>query len=285
MAARKAPRPPTEEAAQPQPGDGKLSKFQKFRFERLPRAKLVNAPYNPRFLDEAKERKLRAAIQRMGLVDAPVWNRRTGNLVGGHQRVAALDVLEKGTDYELDVQVIDVTQKRERELNIALNNPAIQGEYDPDLLGQLFREDVKPEDVGFDPYDLEQLFQGTEFEDLYQLPVEAEEAGETAGAINAIGVKEAPVPADADAPNGRLVNGEAIRDPDAHAKIIAEREAMRDRIANDPLRDDNFTLFVVCGTREEKLELAAALAAKDNFVDCRILFDKLGIARPTEESA
>lgn len=284
MAAKKTPAPKPPSSPSPA-GEGKLSKFQKFRFERLARASLVNAPYNPRFLDEAKARKLRDTIERMGLVDAPVWNRRTGNLVGGHQRVAALDALEKGVDYELDVQVIDVTPKREKELNVALNNPAIQGEYDLDLLGVMLRDDVKPEDVGFDAYDLEGMFQGTEYEDLYQDPAPPEDAAGAAGAINAIGVIDAPVPADATAPNGRLENGEAIRDPERHAAIIAEREQMRDRIANDPLRDDNFTLFVVCGTAEEKLALAVALSAKENFVDCRLLFEKLGLARPTEEQA
>lgn len=284
MAAKKTS-PQTSNPASPAP-EGKLSKFQKFRFERLSRSLLKNAEYNPRFLDEAKERKLRATIERMGLVDAPVWNRRTGNLVGGHQRVAAIDSLEKTQDYELDVQVIDVTPKRERELNIALNNPALAGEYDIDLLGPMLKDGefgIKAEDVGFDAYDLETLFEGTDFEDLYQPPASPEDAEGSAGAINAIGVMEAPVPADEGAPNGRLENGEAIRDPVAHAKIIAEREAMRDRIANDPLRDDNFTLFIVCGTAEERLELGVALSAKENFVDCRLLYEKLGLKRPTEE--
>ena len=58
------------------------------------------APYNPRSIDGPARRKLEKAIRDFGLVDRPVWNRRTGNIVGGHQRVDILDEIKGGTDYE-----------------------------------------------------------------------------------------------------------------------------------------------------------------------------------------
>lgn len=48
-----------------------------------------------------------------------VWNRRTGILVSGHQRLKALDALEGTEDYELTVSVIDVDDLERRVFYLA----------------------------------------------------------------------------------------------------------------------------------------------------------------------
>lgn len=283
VAKKKAP----SEAPPPAPpaGDGssKLSKFQAFVPGRVSRRVIKNAPYNPRTIDEYAAKRLRKVLKEKGLVEALVWNKRTGNLVGGHQRIAQLDTLEKRDDYELDVCIIDVPLNREKALNVILNNPAIQGGYDADMLGTLVRE-VGLEAVEFDQYDAQQYFEGTEFEDLYKT-LDAEGSDEVAEQVNAIGVIAAPVAADAEAPNGRLENGDAIRDPERHAAVKAEREAMRERITNDPQRQTDFYIIVVCSSNDEAATLGAHLGARDRYVDGRVLFSKLGIELPTSESA
>ncbi len=117
------------------------------------------APYNPRQLDPAARRKLLKIIKKHGFVEPPVWNERTGNLVGGHQRLSIRDELEGTDDYTLTVAVVDVDERQEKALNVALNNPSAQGQYDLTALQSLVSEDgVQFEDMGFDKLDVSMLF-------------------------------------------------------------------------------------------------------------------------------
>ena len=78
---------PLEPQGAPPPSDlashvPRLSKYQKFTPARVARGELKNAPYNPRVIDKHARKRLTAQLKKMGLVDALVWNKRTGNLVG-----------------------------------------------------------------------------------------------------------------------------------------------------------------------------------------------------------
>lgn len=149
-----------------------LSKHQAFTAEAVHRSQLKNAPYNPRVIDSYARAKLKKSIKKAGLVETLVWNRRTGNLVGGHQRVSVIDELEGTQDYCLTVAVIDVDDAKERELNVALNNVAMQGAYDEQLLSQLLAdaetlgEELDNDILGFDATELkllrgEEIFAGS----------------------------------------------------------------------------------------------------------------------------
>lgn len=107
-----------------------ISKYQKFEAKTINRSEIKNADYNPRRIGEAEAKLLKKSLKTHGLVDTLIFNKQTGNLVGGHQRLAQLDSLENGTDYALTVSVIDVPLKKEKEINLMLNNPNAQGEYD-----------------------------------------------------------------------------------------------------------------------------------------------------------
>lgn len=148
------------------------SKFQSFETEVIRRDQIKGAPYNPRFIDDAAKRRLKAAIRKHGLVEPLTWNRRTGNLVGGHQRLDVLDALERSKDYELTVSVIDVDEQTEAELNVQLNNPSMQGEWDIDKLADMIDEfDFSASDLGFSELDIDLLFDGDErFSKLYETP-------------------------------------------------------------------------------------------------------------------
>ncbi len=85
---------------------GGLHPSQKFVSERIHRSKIKNAPYNPRSIDDHARKKLHHNLKKKGLLDALVWNKRTGNLVSGHQRLSILDDLSAtGDDYTLDFAV------------------------------------------------------------------------------------------------------------------------------------------------------------------------------------
>lgn len=154
------------------------SKYQKFTIQTINRADIKNAEYNPRIMDKEAKKRLKAGLKKHGLVSTLTWNKRTGNLVGGHQRLEQLDALEKNKNYSLDVCVIDVDEAEEAVLNVQLNNPSMQGDWDLDKLA-LITEDfgVGFEEMGFTPLDLDVdlMFDGDErFTQMFETP-EADE--------------------------------------------------------------------------------------------------------------
>lgn len=96
------------------------------RMERRPLSDLRPAAYYPRQISPKALDGLGASVREFGLVQPIVWNRATGNVVGGHQRLKAL---EAAGVTETDVVVVDLDEARERALNLALNSPSIAGEF------------------------------------------------------------------------------------------------------------------------------------------------------------
>ncbi|MEG0374210.1 MAG: ParB N-terminal domain-containing protein [Raoultibacter sp.] len=143
--------------------ESNLSRFQNFESETINRSKITNAPYNPRFIDAAAKRRLKAGMRKHGLVQAITWNRRTGHVVGGHQRLEVLDELERRADYDLTVNVIDVDEREEVEVNVQLNNPSMQGEWDLEKLADLSEDfGLGFDDMGFSALDVDLMFDGDE---------------------------------------------------------------------------------------------------------------------------
>jgi hypothetical protein len=148
------------------------SKYQSYDTETISRNMIKNAPYNPRIMDEKAKKRLRANIAKHGLVAALTWNKRTGNLVGGHQRLEQLDALEKSKDYDLTVCVVDVDEREEAALNVQLNNPSMQGEWDLDKLAMMSEEfDLDlADDMGFTETDIDFMFEGDDrFSKLFEI--------------------------------------------------------------------------------------------------------------------
>lgn len=99
---------------------------------------LIPAPYNPRRElrpGDPEYEALARSVREFGLVEPLVWNRRTGRLVGGHQR---LRVLRDAGVTEAEVSVVDLDEEREKLLNLALNR--IQGDWDQDKLREILAE-------------------------------------------------------------------------------------------------------------------------------------------------
>ncbi len=135
-----------------------VTKYQAFKMKRVKRSEIDPAPYNPRQMDAHARKLLGENIKKNGLVIPLTYNVRTGNLVAGHQRLRDIDSKEgypKSGDYEMDVAVVDLDEKAEKELNIFLNNPNAQGSFDNELLAKLFTEGgVALENTGFNEVDL-----------------------------------------------------------------------------------------------------------------------------------
>lgn len=108
---------------------------------------LKYAEYNPRKRlknGDPEYIKLRNSIEKFGYVEPVIVNERTGNIVGGHQRITVLkDIGEK----EADCVIVNLDEQDEKALNIALNK--ISGEWDSVKLEEVLR------DLKLNEYDVE----------------------------------------------------------------------------------------------------------------------------------
>ncbi|MGW8822239.1 site-specific DNA-methyltransferase [Paenibacillus lautus] len=105
----------------------------------IPIDQINAAAYNPREdlqPGDPDYEKLKRSIEEFGYVEPIVWNERTGNMVGGHQRYKIM-VHEQGHT-ELAVSVVDLDDQQERLLNIALNK--VSGRWDEEALAMLLAE-------------------------------------------------------------------------------------------------------------------------------------------------
>lgn len=123
------------------------------------RRDLHDAPYNPRHISDDAKARLRAILAKIGVVMPVVWNERTKRIVGGHQRIGELDGLVGHDNYTLTIAVVDVDEEREKDINLALNNAAAQGDWSLDKLGEMFAGGLRDyEATGFTPADIYQLY-------------------------------------------------------------------------------------------------------------------------------
>jgi ParB-like chromosome segregation protein Spo0J len=100
--------------------------------------KLNPAKYNPRKKlkpGDSEYEKLKRSIETFGYVEPIVWNKKTGIVVGGHQR---LTVLKDLGNTEVDCVVVDLNEHDEKALNVALNK--VSGEWDIPQLKDLLQD-------------------------------------------------------------------------------------------------------------------------------------------------
>lgn len=246
----------------------RLSKYQKFTPMRIARRDITSAPYNPRIIDAHARKKLTQIIRSHGMVSAITWNKRSGNLVGGHQRLDILDALEGSPDYSLDVDMVDVDEKEEVELNVILNNPSVQGTYDVLKLEELFEAGkFNFESVGFDPMDLQQMFpESDKVAQMFSLGGESEEVQQAVGDINEL---------------QELQEREKDR-------IRAEKKAHRAAAQTDD--DTEWHTLLVFASREEREHFMDMLGAdpNDRYLDARVLLSHMEdfrLAEANEETS
>ena len=91
---------------------------------------------NPRSSTEEQELNLKRSLEKFGVVEPIVFNKQTGNIVGGHFRVREL---KKLGIKEVDCVIVDLSIEDEKELNIRLN--ANTGEWDYDILANDWNQD------------------------------------------------------------------------------------------------------------------------------------------------
>jgi hypothetical protein len=129
---------------------------------RIPVSEIRLAAYNPRVELQPSDKEyqdLEQSIDRFGLIEPLVWNRTTGNLVSGHQR---LKILMARGEVEVDVSAVELPLAEEQALNLVMNK--VGGRWDDkklvDLLDSL-NGVVDLNITGFSTDDLEKLTAST----------------------------------------------------------------------------------------------------------------------------
>lgn len=108
-------------------------------------SELKEAEYNPRTISEAALEGLKFSLDEFGDISGIVFNRQTGNLVAGHQRVKALKAkygdlvivplneeegfIEAPGKKIFRVRFVDWEIEKEKAANIAANSETIQGDW------------------------------------------------------------------------------------------------------------------------------------------------------------
>lgn len=86
-------------------------------------------PYNPKRHTDEQVKLQRKNLKKVGFLGGIVWNEASGNLIDGHRRIKALDIINKydgtpATDYEVKVEAVKMDDKTEKEqmLYMAVGN-------------------------------------------------------------------------------------------------------------------------------------------------------------------
>nr|WP_314465910.1 ParB N-terminal domain-containing protein [uncultured Clostridium sp.] len=108
------------------------------------------AVYNPRKElqpEDVEYQRIKKSLDKFGCVEPIIWNEKTGNVVGGHQRLRIL--MDEGLE-SVDVSVVNLDTVEEKALNVALNK--ISGNWDIEKLTDIMQELVEKDYASFTGY-------------------------------------------------------------------------------------------------------------------------------------
>ncbi len=122
----------------------------------IKRSEINLNPVNPKRHTEEAVKLQKKNLKKVGFLGGIVWNERTGNLIDGHRRVMAMDLLYKydgtpSTDYSLKVEAVSLDEKQEKEqlTYMAVGNT----KADFDLIAR-YAPDIDLSDMGLGVEDL-----------------------------------------------------------------------------------------------------------------------------------
>ena len=147
-----------------------------------PISELAADPKNPRKITDDALLGLGASLRSFGDLSGIVFNRKTGHLVAGHQRLKALVsagakswtmegnegfIAHPKTGERFPVRIVEWDEVTERAANLTANNAAITGEFTEEAMEQISDLEDKFEafeDVGLD--DLKGILEEEGFEEI-----------------------------------------------------------------------------------------------------------------------
>lgn len=128
-------------------------------------------PINPKRHNDAQVETQRRNLKKVGFLGGVVWNELSGNLIDGHRRIKAMDIIHKydgseATDYEVKVECVRMDDKTEKEqltyMAVGYTKP------DMDLIADYIGE-IDCTDVGLSERDIQDILS---FNDLDGLGME-----------------------------------------------------------------------------------------------------------------
>ncbi|MEF9960847.1 MAG: site-specific DNA-methyltransferase [Niameybacter sp.] len=146
-------------------------------FKKLSVEVLVPATYNPRKdlkPGDKEYEKIKNSINEFGYVE-PIIVNKDMTIIGGHQR---LKVLKHIGYTEVDCVIVEVDKTKEKALNVALNK--VTGSWDETLLAELIKDlqeaDFDVELTGFEPPEIDELFNNLHDKDIQEDDFDVDEA-------------------------------------------------------------------------------------------------------------
>ena len=232
--------------------------------ERKHTTELLPADYNPRKdlkPGDAEYEKLKRSIEQFGYVEPVIWNKTTGFVVGGHQRLKVL--LDMGIT-EVDCVVVELDSEMEKALNIALNK--ISGEWDKDKLALVIADlqgaDFDVSLTGFESAEIDSLFKDAQQDkvkdDDFDVDAELQKPTVTkAGDVWTLGRHRLVCGDSTKAETFALLMGDrkanlVITDPPYNVNY----EGSAGKIKNDNMADDAFYQFLLAAFQNTEAVMA-----------------------------
>ncbi len=146
-------------------------------FKKLSVEMLIPATYNPRKdlkPGDKEYEKIKNSINEFGYVE-PIIVNTDMTIIGGHQR---LKVLKHIGYTEVDCVIVEVDKTKEKALNVALNK--VTGSWNEALLAELIKDlqeaDFDVELTGFEPPEIDELFNNLHDKDIQEDDFDVDEA-------------------------------------------------------------------------------------------------------------
>ena len=130
----------------------------------IKRSQINLNPLNPKRHTEDAIKQQKKNLQKVGFLGGIVWNKRTGNLIDGHRRVYAMDLLykydgSKEKDYDIKVEVCELDEKNEKEQLTYMAVGNTKADYD--LIAK-YASDIDIYNVGLSDSDINDILSFTD---------------------------------------------------------------------------------------------------------------------------
>lgn len=111
----------------------------------IKRSQINFAPYNPKNHSRQAIETQKKNFKKVGFLGGIVWNSTTNNLVSGHKRVMALDLVNgydgtEQTDYDVKVERVEMDDKTEKEQNIFMDAQSTNTKQDYRLIAEIIND-------------------------------------------------------------------------------------------------------------------------------------------------
>lgn len=131
----------------------------------IKRSQINLNPCNPKRHTSEAIKLQKKNLQDVGFLGGIVWNEKTGNLIDGHRRISAMDLINKydgSNDYEIKVEVVSMDEKTEKHqlTYMAVGNT----KADIDLIAE-YANEIDLSNVGLSESDIKDILSLTDKEE------------------------------------------------------------------------------------------------------------------------